>query len=438
MPTYINEDIVSRHAEDAAFCWLRRRRALSDLRFGRRDMDELDDRLDGHLDGLRIAGELGWRMCREQLRRWPEPGEAFALMSLALGTMDPDRLEVALGYASVDASLRAPLVSAFGWHRWSELAALLGDWLEAEDALLRTLALAGHALHRRDPGHAYLRAALHDQDPTLARTAALATGQLGHVDLRSELSDVLARPEPALRLAAASSLVRLDASDPAAITCLETLVSTAPSTTIAEAAARSLVRCQPGEAPARIEAWTHAAPRLAIIAAQTLGDPACVPALIAWMSDPTHARIAGAAFRTLTGLDLAYHDLDRDPALDAGPSDDPADDHVAFDPDDGLPWPAPLPISRWWRSNAATFEPAKRYLDGAPINRQTLRALVLDGAPVLRNAAAQELAQRDPARPSIETSTPTHHARPLPALEHWPPAPEPTQDSRTAGHTDVR
>ena len=59
------------------------------------------------------------------------------------------------------------------------------------------------------------------------------------------------------------------------------------------------------------------------------------------MADPALARVAGEALAMITGLDLAYLDLDGEPpaGFEAGPTDDPADPSVAMDEDEHLPWP---------------------------------------------------------------------------------------------------
>lgn len=52
-------DIVSQHAEEAAFLWLLRDRAVYAPHYSLADLSELDDRVEAHLDGLRIAGDAG-------------------------------------------------------------------------------------------------------------------------------------------------------------------------------------------------------------------------------------------------------------------------------------------------------------------------------------------------------------------------------------------
>ena len=83
--------------------------------------------------------------------------------------------------------------------------------------------------------------------------------------------------------------------------------------------------------------------RFLIRGAGVAGDPHYVPWLIKQMADAKLTRLAGESFSTLTGLDLAYLDLERKPPenFESGPNDNPDDPNVDMDPDDGLPWPDP-------------------------------------------------------------------------------------------------
>ena len=40
------------------------------------DLARLDHRVEAHIDGLRIAGDEGWQLCRKELD-WKEPGGSF-------------------------------------------------------------------------------------------------------------------------------------------------------------------------------------------------------------------------------------------------------------------------------------------------------------------------------------------------------------------------
>jgi uncharacterized protein (TIGR02270 family) len=89
--------------------------------------------------------------------------------------------------------------------------------------------------------------------------------------------------------------------------------------------------------------------RGALCAAGALGDPTSIPWLIENMAVPASARVAGEAFTMVTGVDLAYDDLDTDKpeGFEAGPTDDPEDENVEMDQDEDLPWPNPDLIKKW-------------------------------------------------------------------------------------------
>jgi hypothetical protein len=86
MPAPILPEIVRQHAEQAAFLWTVYDRALlfpdenpemDELRIGR-----LLERLEAHLDGLRVAGQEGLRIAQERYEEFPEAGELFVVRML--------------------------------------------------------------------------------------------------------------------------------------------------------------------------------------------------------------------------------------------------------------------------------------------------------------------------------------------------------------------
>jgi len=94
MPKVVLREIVRQHAEMAAFLWTVYDRHL--LNPGENpDMDEerlerLVERLDAHLDGLRIAGEAGREIAEALYAEYPEAGELFVLRMLVSGA--PERI----------------------------------------------------------------------------------------------------------------------------------------------------------------------------------------------------------------------------------------------------------------------------------------------------------------------------------------------------------
>ena len=88
----VNEIVVEQHADDAPFLWTIRDRAVSAATFTLKDLARWDERLEAHLDGLRVAGGFGWRLCERGLAN-EKPGEVFTAAVLAFGGDDPVRVQ---------------------------------------------------------------------------------------------------------------------------------------------------------------------------------------------------------------------------------------------------------------------------------------------------------------------------------------------------------
>jgi uncharacterized protein (TIGR02270 family) len=158
----------------------------------------------------------------------------------------------------------------------------------------------------------------------------------------------------------------------------------------------------------RLLAQDRAKIRRLIRGAGLVGDPTYIPWLVDLMTDDKLARLAGEAFSLITGLDLAWLDLERKPPenLESGPNDDPGDANVDMDEDDGLPWPDQERIQGWWDSNSSRFQPGTRYFMGEPLNREACLRVLRDGFQRQRIAAALYLSLLTPGTPLFEWRAP--------------------------------
>ena len=100
MAAPVLRDIVRQHAEQAAFLWTVYDRAK---RFPDEnpEMDEervarLVERLEAHLDGLRVAEETGREIAGERFAEYPEVGELFVVRMLEPRTEVPRMVELDL------------------------------------------------------------------------------------------------------------------------------------------------------------------------------------------------------------------------------------------------------------------------------------------------------------------------------------------------------
>ena len=148
--------------------------------------------------------------------------------------------------------------------------------------------------------------------------------------------------------------------------------------------------------------------RLVVAATGIIGDPVSTPWLIEKMKQPELVRAAGEAFSLITGVDLAYDDLEGDwpQEFEAGPTETPEDEDVALDADEDLLWPEADLIAEWWSDKQANFQKGQRFLCGQPISAETCLDVLGNGYQRQRRAAALELVLLSPNEPLFNTSAP--------------------------------
>jgi uncharacterized protein (TIGR02270 family) len=398
--------IVDQHASEAAFLWLLRDAAVRAPHYALKDLARLDERVEAHLDGLRVASDFGWKICVEALEEGAA-GEVFAASSLAfdIGKDEHIQMVIKAGAATVEKS--RGLVSALGWLSYDKAEKFIRRFLEAEAPAVRGVGIAASAIHRQNPRRP-LEQALTDADARLRARALRAVSELGLVDLLPTVRKNLSHEDRNCRFWAAWCLA-LASSDKDAITQLQAVAeSDSPyreravqiATRRLDPSAAKMWQRKLSQNPKQI--------RLAIISAGALGDPEAVPSLIERMKNPPLARIAGEAFTMITGVDIAYQDLDTDKPEDfeAGPTEKPEDAGVAMDADEHLPWPNPEAIQKWWTAHQGEFSKGTRYLVGKPITPEWLYQVLREGRQRQRAAAALELALRQRGSKLFEVRAP--------------------------------
>jgi uncharacterized protein (TIGR02270 family) len=386
--------IVEQHAEEAAFLWLLRDAAVDAPHYDLKDLARLDERVEAHIDGLRVAGEPGWAIVLAQLEQDREAGEVFAAGVLALESQDQARIGQVIAVVEGAPEATRGMISALGWLRPESLRGLVKGFLDHASPVRRMLGLAACSVHRVDP-HSYLGRLLAD-DATIVRARALRlVGELGRADLNQELRDAVQdTDDETCRFWAAWSAGLIGERGPA-ISILKQHAE--DDGTFKWRALDLVLRIMPQtEAMAWLRGLNsdprHA--RLAVTACGIIGDPAFVPWLLGRMEIPELARAAGESFSMITGVDLAYDDLEKDApeGIQAGPNDNPADDDVALDPDEDLPWPDPVLLQQWWQDNGGRFPTGTRHLFGRPLSTEACQHALAAGFQRQRRAAAFELA----------------------------------------------
>lgn len=410
--------VIQQHADDAAIL-ASSRLALVEAPHPRLDqLDRFDRRLAAHLDGLRLSGEEGWAMCDAALEH-PSPGAVFTTAVRALEARDRTRLERIFALVEAVPETGAGLLAAFEWIDPPNLQGTVANLLQHRDAFARAVGLAACAVHRVDP-HVLSGPYLRDADPRVRARAWQALGELGLSDALSPCLAALGDADPECQFRAAWSAVLLGDRNRA----LDLLTHRGRALGVGRARAfrLALQAMTPDAAHTALQQLSGRAEdaRWLLHGSGIAGDPAYVPWLVGQMADPPLARLAGEAFSMISGVQLGLAALTR-PAPDkfeSGPTDDPDDPNIDMDPDDGLAWPDPERVHRWWKANASRFTSGQRYFMGAPVTREHCIAVLKDGYQRQRILAAHYLCLLDPGTPLFNTSAPAWRQRRLLAGMH--------------------
>jgi len=92
--------------------------------------------------------------------------------------------------------------------------------------------------------------------------------------------------------------------------------------------------------------------------------------------------------------------------FEPGPTENPDEEAVELDPDEGLMWPDQEKVQEWWVANAGRFQPGQRYFMGAPVTREHCIDVLKNGYQRQRILAAHHLCLLEPGTPLFNTSAP--------------------------------
>jgi len=399
--------VIEQHAEEASFLWGLRDLVILAPHFTLASLARLDDRVEAHLDGLRIAGAAGWDLCSRVM----EDGGVGAIFVVAVLAFEGNleaKIEGVLTAGSSTPEAARQITSALGWLSSEQAARHIKALLTVESNVLCRIGLAAAAIHRRNPGGAVLNAALASEDTLLKARALRAAGELGLVDYHITARSNLKSKDPTVRFWAAWSNVLLSGHRDA-VAYLQ-IVAEADGPFAEWAAQIAMRRLALNDAKIWLKRLFKelGQKRIALIAAGAFADPEAIPFLLDQMKTPELARVAGESFSLITGADLGRDKLKttKPEDFEAVPNEDPGDENVAMDPDENLPWPEPDLVGKWWADRQGNFAKGTRYLLGQPITQESLRLALKNGYQRQRAAAAIELAILKPGRPLFEVRAP--------------------------------
>ena len=397
--------IVEEHAEEASFLWLQRRSAVHAPNYSPQQFADLDERLEAHIDGLRVAEEEGWKVAEAALDN-EGPEDFFPASVLAIEAPD-HRFARVLERAEASVDVAPGLISAMGWVDPRFLSGRVKALLGTASPFQQAVGLAACALHRRDPGPA-LETAIIAPNARVRARALRCAGELGRLDLLPAIAAASGDAKQEARFWAAWSGVllgdRRTSLDGLAACALKPGPRQRRSLTLALQA----MHMEPGHELLMQLTRLPDADRLRVIGAGVVGSIRYVPWLIEQMTNPLLARVAGEAFVTITGADFNLDQLEAMPPQDFedGPTEDPADENVEVPEDVALPWPDVDRVKTWWTRHAARFDPSTRYFVGAPLSVASCRAVLTHGSQRQRVAAAYHLSLLSPGTPLFNTSAP--------------------------------
>lgn len=397
----ILDDVIEEHAEEAAFLWQQREAAVRAPDYDIDDIAEADDRVEAHLDGLRIGGEKSWETSMDL--GWELAGEYFTAMSIAIRLSRADYADEILTAAEGNLEAARGIVSALGWVEPRLLNGLVKNLLLSDAPYRRMIGIGACAVHRVHP-RTHLFNALQSDDTALLARALKAAGELGDIESLHQVKSHLEHPDNGCRFQAARTAVLL--GDKSALRILSLF---ARSDNAYRRAAMNVVfrAMEPAAAQQFIKqlASDRSEVRYALIASGIQGDPVYLPALMRQFENEELARVAGEAFEMITGLNIFRESLEIIPEI----PDQAAAEEVGDDDDEdlgedlGLVVPDPAKMTPWYEKNKDRFLAGQRYLCGQPVSIESCRAILATGQQRQRQAAAIELVLAEPGRKLFET-----------------------------------
>ena len=394
--------LVSRHVEEAAFLWDLRCATANSPALVLADLAAIDERLEAHVDGLRVAGAEARRQSDLALGQLGS-SEAFVSTLLAIEDDLENVLERNLSIAQANPKMRAGTLSALGWSSPAQLRGLVRSLLRDPDRSFHRLAgIVACCQHGVEPGRE-LDAALTAEDSALRAAAFRACGELGRADRFQACQAALRDEEPSVRFWAAWSAVLL--GDRGAALNLLICCSREPGPwrdRSGRLAFAAMTHDQASAEFARSALYRMDLPAIADRAAW-LGDVVHVPRLIEMMRLAPLAKAAGRSFSLMTGVNIVSKSLTRHA---------PVDDVSVEPPNHALlPTPDAERVARWWHENGRNFLPGRRLFLGRPLRDTHCLETLQHGVLAYRRYAAEYLCLLRPGTRLFNVDAPAWRQR---------------------------
>ncbi|HEY9101209.1 HEAT repeat domain-containing protein [Chitinimonas sp.] len=207
--------LVNRHAQDAAFYWAQYGAARHSPLIGPDRLAHFNRLLDAHLDGLLVAGEVGWDAAFQQLERWQGPGEAFVCAWLALRDMDSAKIRLIWPViAAQPQRVLRGVIAALVRIDAQSAALCIQRWMQIDGfAPLQVAALRAAFLRdgdKVDDLEDFCRKGLQSPDPYVQAAACRLASRVEAGDIRQALQERRKHPDTNISAEAAISLLKTD------------------------------------------------------------------------------------------------------------------------------------------------------------------------------------------------------------------------------------
>jgi len=406
------EKVLEVHADEIAFLYAQRKNAIKSPVFYLNDIEHLDNRISGHIDGLLLGGEKSWRFCEQGLD-FQECGEVFTAAFFSINSKDFTKLDIVFEIAGEDPVLLDAVADAFIWSNYEDVKLPLFKLAQIEDNVKRYVAINALSGFRSDPS-TYKQSivdALKSKNTMLYQCALNVIGELGIVDFKPFLEEAMKSADEDILFSASWSATRFGDSQ-----AMDQLKGFVNHPVYGERALQLVLLQKNIDSTIGILSELYQqneTQRLSIIGLGYFGKSNSIQQLIHVMENPELSRIAGYAFSTITGIDLEQADLvvDQPNDFSAGPSEEPEDVDVRVDPDEDLPWPDVEKLKSWWSltENENRFLATERYLAGKPFSKLQLQRMLRSGNQQQRIFSANSLGAYERNKPIFNVLSPTKY-----------------------------
>lgn len=392
--------IAEMHLDEVANLWTLWFSALQQPQYDRESLQELEQRIQAHIAGMRLQEEVTWDHCLWFLE-FADGGEMFAATQLAFRSYDVEKIKAVVNAAELAPQVLDGLISAIAWLPNDIVSPWINKFLMSRQLLHKYIAVEACRLRRADLGELLDEMAGRSEctsHPLLGPSLLRSLGEFKHHNAVSVVDDIELPKETEFWRLYCQILLGEH----------QRLNQLRPFLFIAgikgDIAMQLIFRCLPLDQAQPIIselAVQQSTMRAAVISVGILGDPYAIPWLIGVMRNPQLAQLAGQAFTMITGCNLESSDYtvsDLPESLEGRIRQETDHEHPPSVADGSLPWPDADAIWLAWQDIlSAEYVSGVRYFMGEKINEELCWSVLENGKQNQRWYAAYELALINPA-----------------------------------------